>query len=73
MSGGVTLSIGLNYGGPKRQMTIAYAPGCTSDQVPMLKLANRFLLDSGFTVGSKCNVEYGRGVITISKLNESIK
>lgn len=64
---GVTLSIGLNYGGPKRQMTVAYAPGGMSNQVPMLKIANHFLLDSGFTVGSKCSVEYGNGILTITK------
>lgn len=69
---GVTLSIGLNYGGPKREMTVAYAPGCTSDQTPMLKIANRFLLQSGFTVGSKCNVEYGNGIITIVKSKPTV-
>jgi len=69
---GMTLSMRLHYSGPKRQMTVAYAPGSASEQKPMIRIANNFLAESGFTVGSKCDVEYGRGVITISKLNESI-
>ncbi len=67
MSGGVSLSVRLNYGGPKRLMTVAYAPSSTSEPKPMIRLANRFLAESGFTVGSKIEAEYGNGIITITK------
>ena len=63
----LTLSMRLNYGGPKRLMTVAYAPGSTSVQKPMIRIANRFLAESGFTVGSRIEAEYGNGVITITK------
>ena len=56
-----------------RQMTVTYAPGCkrgyAGDQKPMLRIANRFLLKSGFTVGSKVDVEYKDGIITITLKN----
>lgn len=68
---GITLSIGLNYGGPKREMTVAYAPG-GNEQKPMVRITNRLLLQSGFTVGSKCNVEYGNGIITIVKSKSTL-
>lgn len=64
---GVTVSMRLNYGGPKRQMTVAYAPGSTSVSKPMIRIANRFLAESGFTVGSKIEAEYGNGIITLTK------
>lgn len=62
----LTLSMRLNYGGPKRLMTVAYAPGSTGASKPMIRIANRFLAESGFTVGSKIEAEYGQGVITIT-------
>ena len=64
---GVSLSMRLNYGGPRRLMTVAYAPGSTSEQKPMIRIANRFLAESGFTVGSKIEAEYGNGIITLTK------
>ena len=67
MSGGVSLSVRLNYGGPRRLMKVAYAPGSTGAQKPMIRIANRFLVESGFTVGSKIEAEYGNGIITITK------
>ena len=45
-------------------MTVAYAPG-GDDRLPMIRLANRFIRDSGFTVGSKYEVLYENGVITL--------
>ncbi|MFA6414848.1 MAG: SymE family type I addiction module toxin [Candidatus Paceibacterota bacterium] len=52
-------------------MTVAYAPG-ENTQRPMIRIANRFLAESGFTVGSKIEAEYGQGVITITKLNQAL-
>lgn len=62
---GLTLTMRLSHG-PKRAMTVAYAPG-ENDKRPMIRIANRFLAESGFTVGSKIEAEYGQGVITITK------
>lgn len=67
MSGGVSLSMRLNYGGPRRLMTVAYAPSSIGEQKPMIRLSNRFLKESGFTVGSKIEAEYGNGIIIITK------
>lgn len=64
---GVSLSVRLNYGGPRRLMTVAYAPGSTGAQKPMIRLSNRFLTESGFIVGSKIEAEYGNGIITLTK------
>ena len=60
-----TLSRCLSHG-PKRAMTVAYAPGTAASR-PMIRIANRFLAESGFTVGSQIEAEYGFGVITITK------
>ncbi len=62
---GLTLTMRLSHG-PKRAMTVAYAPGEKAHR-PMIHLANKFLTESGFTVGSKIEAEYGQGVITITK------
>ena len=76
---GVKLVMYLNYGGPKREMTIAYAPGgqtCYSDKSstiepkPMLRIANKMLLEAGFNVGAKVSVEYGDKIITVRKLHD---
>lgn len=64
---GVSLSVRLNYGGPRRLMTVAYAPGSTGASKPMIRIANKYLAESGFTVGSKIEAEYGNGIITITK------
>lgn len=48
-----------------RNMTVSYAPGA-NDKTPMLRLANRFLVRSGFTIGEKVYVVYADGVITIN-------
>lgn len=48
-----------------RTMNISYAPGA-NDRTPMLRIANRFLTKSGFTVGEKVFVVYADGVITIN-------
>lgn len=64
---GVSLSMRLNYGGPKRLMKVAYAPGSTGASKPMIRISNRFLSESGFTIGSKIEAEYGNGIITITK------
>ena len=74
---GVKLIMYLDYGSLKRVMTVAYAPGgktCYSDRtrtiepVPMLRVANRMLLEAGFNVGAKVSVEYGHDIITVRKL-----
>ena len=62
---GLTLTMRLSHG-PKREMTVAYAPG-ENDKRPMIRIANRLLAESGFTVGSKIEAEYGNGIITITK------
>lgn len=48
-----------------RNMTVSYAPGA-NDRTPMIRITNRFLVKSGFTVGGKVFVVYAPGVITIS-------
>jgi len=65
---GIKMTLLLSYG-PKREVTVAYAPGGDTGK-PMLRIANRLLLESGFTVGSKAEIQYGNGVITITKLDE---
>lgn len=50
-----------------RLMKITRAP--TTDALPMLRIANRFLLQSGFRVGSQVSVEYAEGVLTITLKN----
>lgn len=35
------------------------------ERKPMLRIANRFLLKSGFKVGTAVEVEYGSGIIII--------
>ena len=52
----------------KREMTVTYAPG--DGRKPMIRIANDFLLHSGFAVGSKFAVEYTDGVIIITKLKK---
>jgi len=73
----VKLVMYLDYGCQKREMTVAYAPGgqtCYSDRSrtiepkPMIRIANRMLLESGFKVGSRVSIEYGRHIITVRKL-----
>src|SRR3989338_5797832 len=75
---GIRMSIHLSYG-PERKMTVAYAPASTTcyvnqsrtiEQKPMIRICNRFLLESGFNVGNKITVQYGDGIITIRKINE---
>ena len=78
---GIKLTMRLSYG-PKREMTVACAPSretCYVDQSrsieqkPMIRIANRLLLESGFKVGSKIEVEYGHNIITITrKANEQM-
>jgi|GEM_PF-3585556 len=63
------VSLRLNYGGPKRLMKVAYAPGSESVQKPMIRITNHLLAKSGFSVGSQIQAEYGPGIITITKLN----
>ncbi len=58
-----------------RPMTISYATDgrykymsgiYTGKQKPMLRIANRFLLASGFTVGSKIEVKYEDNILIIT-------
>ena len=66
MSSGVTLCIGLNYGGPRRKMTVVRAPG--SHSLPMVRISNSLLTTSGFEVGTPIEVSYQPGAITITKV-----
>ena len=50
-----------------RKMSVVRTPG-TGDK-PMIRIANRFLLDYGFKIGSTVEVSYQPGVIII-KLNK---
>lgn len=52
-----------------RKMTVSYAPG-GSDKTPMIRIANQFLVKSGFTIGEKVYVVYADGVITINLKNK---
>lgn len=52
-----------------RNMTVSYAPGA-DDKTPMIRIANQFLIKSGFTVGEKVFVVYANGVITINLKNK---
>ena len=51
-----------------RRMSVVRTPG-TEDK-PMIRIANRFLSDAGFKIGSTVEVSYQSGVIIIKKLNE---
>ncbi len=51
-----------------RRMLVVRTPG--TDNKPMIRIANRFLSDAGFTIGSTVEVLYRRGVIIIKKLNK---
>ena len=55
-------------------MTIGYATDGrfkfqNGEIIPKLKIANRFLYFSGFTVGSKVSVDFGDEIITIRKIH----
>ena len=56
----------------KRAMTVAYASGGDGRRPPrpMLRIANRWLLESSYEVGSKIEVEYANGVIKIIRVNK---
>ena len=72
---GIKMSLYLNYG-PRREQTVSYAPGDNQsregERTPMIKITNRLLLESGFQVGSKFEIQYGNNVLTITKVNEQI-
>ena len=58
----------------RRKMTVAYSTDTkfvysADKQKPMLRIANFFLLKSGFTVGCKVYVEYKENEIIIRKTN----
>jgi len=50
----------------KREMKVVYAPG-DNKQRGMIRIINRFLIQSDFNIGDRIQVEYGKGVITITK------
>jgi len=66
------MSLYFNYG-PKREQTVSYAPGGDGYK-PMIRIGNsRLLLESGFHVGSKFEIQYGNNVLTLTrKTNEQI-
>lgn len=54
-------------------MRVTYAPGAHQPQEwekPMIRIANRYLHDAGFRIGDWIEVEYGRGVVTIRKIQQ---
>lgn len=53
----------------KREMTVTYAPG-DGKETPMIRIANRFLLEHGFTIGDKIEIKYANGFITITHKNQ---
>lgn len=60
----------------KRQMTVTYATDANflysaDRQKPMIRIANFFLLKSGFKVGDKAEVEYLENQIIIKKANQN--
>lgn len=59
----------------KKEMTVTEAPSYRSRYIlgphsgkikPMVRIANCYLLEAGFTVGSKFEIEYTKGVIAIT-------
>lgn len=52
----------------KRAQTVSRKPGQEDNNLPMVRIANKFLLKSGFKVGNKFYVEYGDDVVTITRL-----
>lgn len=48
----------------KREQTVTRKPGEDNER-PMIRIANRFLIKSGFKIGSKFSVEYSKGAISI--------
>lgn len=60
----------------RRIMTITYATDSSflhsaDKQKPMIRIANFFLLKSGFKVGDKTEVEYLENQIIIRKINQN--
>jgi hypothetical protein len=51
----------------KRRMTMSYGPGDNQSK-PMLRICNRFLSSSGFSVGCKVEVKYRNGKLIINRL-----
>lgn len=56
------------YTSMKREQTVSYAPGATATK-PMIRIANRFLEEYGFTVGDRVEINYADGLITITHIN----
>ena len=50
-----------------RLMHVVRAPG-TNDR-PAIRLANKWLTENGFNVGTPIEVTYTKGIITIRKIN----
>lgn len=60
----------------KREMTVSYALSTKlirspDTQKPMIRIANFFLLKSGFKVGDKVDVEYQDNQLIIRKINQN--
>ena len=60
----------------KRKMTMAYSTDTkfvhsSDSQKPMIRIANFFLLKSGFKVGDKVEVEYQDNQLIIRKINQN--
>lgn len=51
----------------KRKLTISYKPGSTSE-IPMIRIANKYLEEYGFKVGDKAEIEYKQNELIIKKV-----
>jgi len=50
-----------------RRMKVLRAPG--TDNKPMIRISNNFLVNAGFSIGTKVEVSYCRGIIVITRIN----
>jgi len=55
----------------KREMTVSYKAN-RYDNVPNIRIQNRYLKNVGFSVGDKVTIEYAQNAIIIRKLNKQI-
>lgn len=51
----------------KRKITISYKPGNISE-IPMIRIANKYLKDYGFNIGDKAEIEYKQNELIIKKV-----
>jgi len=52
----------------KRRITISYKPGNYIREVPMIRIANKYLQKYGFQIGDKAEIEYKPNELVIKKV-----